>query len=81
MFLERGEGELEISNQGWSRVKSFSQETDAIGQQTPWNGDRPRLRSLVQDARDSLTYLPSFFSPKDKVPGAKKINLTPETSI
>lgn len=32
MCLKRGEGEKEIANHGRSRVKSFSQETGAIGQ-------------------------------------------------
>lgn len=44
MDFERGEGELGITNQGWSKISSFSQETEAIGQQEPWNGDRrPKL--------------------------------------
>jgi hypothetical protein len=45
--FQRGEGELEVGNQGRSRIstKSFSQETEAIGQQTPRIGDdRPKLR-------------------------------------
>lgn len=53
MCLERGEGEKEIANHGRSRVKSFSQETGAIGQQTPMIGEHePRLNSQnkVQDA-------------------------------
>lgn len=53
MCLERGEGEKEIANHGRSRVKSFSQETGAIGQQTPTIGEHePRLNSKnnVQDA-------------------------------
>ncbi len=32
MFCERGEGEEEIENQGWSRVKVSSQGTDLEGQ-------------------------------------------------
>ena len=41
----RGEGELEIDNQGRSRILSFLQETVAIGQQTPRiGGTRPKLR-------------------------------------
>ncbi|PIS11703.1 MAG: hypothetical protein COT73_02565 [Bdellovibrio sp. CG10_big_fil_rev_8_21_14_0_10_47_8] len=45
MDFERGEGELEVRNQGRSRISSFSQETGAIGQQTPRIGDnRPKLR-------------------------------------
>ena len=47
-----------------SRVKSFSQETEAIGQHSPRIGAyKPKLhsRSHVQDAQDSLTSLPIFF--------------------
>lgn len=46
MCLERGEGEEEIANHGRSRVKSFSQETEAKGQQTPMIGEHePKLHS------------------------------------
>jgi hypothetical protein len=51
--LERGEGEKEIANHGRSRVKSFSQETGAQGQQTAMIAEHePRLNSKndVQDA-------------------------------
>jgi hypothetical protein len=66
MLRKLGEGELEIENQGWSRVyKVFSQETGAIGQHPPRIGDRPKLKSLqVQDARfdsDSTPHLFRFF--------------------
>ncbi len=45
MGYERGEGELEIENQGRSRISSFTQETVAIGQHKPRIGDtRPKLR-------------------------------------
>ncbi len=68
MCLERGEGEKEIANQGWSRVvKSFSQETGAISQHMLWNGmNGPKLhsKSQVQDAHDSLTQLPFLFFKK-----------------
>lgn len=44
MCLERGEGEEEIANHGRSRVKCFSQETEAIGQRTPMIGEHePKL--------------------------------------
>src|SRR4051812_46778496 len=37
MCLQRGEGEKEIENHGWSRVKeSFSQETGARSQPVSW---------------------------------------------
>jgi hypothetical protein len=72
MCLRRGEGEKEIANQGWSRVeKSFSQETIAIGQRTSRNGEHePKLKvhrkmdaqRCVQDAQDSRTQLPFFFT-------------------
>ncbi len=63
MCLKRGEGEEEIANHGRSRVKSFSQETGAIGQQAPRIGEHePKLhsKSQVQDAHDSPTQLPFF---------------------
>lgn len=63
MCWRRGEGEEEIANHGWSRVKSFSQETGAIGQQAPRIGEHePKLhsQSQVQDAHDSPTQLPFF---------------------
>ena len=44
MNFERGEGGKEIENHGWSRVKSFSQETVAIGQRTSRNDEHePKL--------------------------------------
>ncbi|MGZ3771705.1 MAG: hypothetical protein ACXVCP_15790 [Bdellovibrio sp.] len=64
MCLGRGEGEEEIANHGRSRVvKSFSQETGAIGQQAPRIGEHePKLhsKSQVQEAHDSPTQLPFF---------------------
>ena len=63
--LERGEGEEEIANHGWSRVQSFSQETGAIGQQGHGVTKLSRsytLKSQVQDAHDSPTQLPFFSS-------------------
>ena len=68
MCLERGEGEKEIANHGRSRVKSFSQETVARGQQTPMIGENePRLnsRNHAQDALGLPTQLPIFFSFND----------------
>jgi len=45
MGFKRGEGELEIEDQGRLQKSRFSQETEAIGQQTPRNGEqRPKLR-------------------------------------
>lgn len=66
MSLLAGEGEEEIENHGWSRVKSFSQETEARGQQTPRIGaHRPKLKSLKRRMRiDSQTQLPNFSSVK-----------------
>lgn len=66
MTLMAGEGEEEIENHGWSRVKSFSQETEARGQQTPRIGaHRPKLKSLKRRMRtDSQTQLPNFSSLK-----------------
>lgn len=69
MCLKRGEGEKEIANHGRSRVKSFSQETGAIGQQRSRSDQHePKLhsQSQVQDAHDSPTQLP-FFSLSKKV--------------
>lgn len=67
MSLLAGEGEEEIENHGWSRVKSFSQETEARGQQTPRIGaHRPKLKSLKRRMRtDSQTQLPNFSSLKN----------------
>ena len=64
MSLLAGEGEEEIENHGWSRVKSFSQETEARGQQTPRIGaHRLKLKSLKRRMRaDSQTQLPNFSS-------------------
>lgn len=62
--LERGEGEKEIENQGWSRVQSFSQETEAKGQLGSRSDQiEPKLHSKnqLQDAYDSPTQLPIFF--------------------
>ena len=64
MCLTPGEGEKEIENHGWSRVKGFLQETEAKGQQAPRIGEyEPKLTttSQVQDAHDSLTPLPFFY--------------------
>ena len=63
--LGRGEGEEEIANHGRSRVESFSQETEAIGQQGHGVTKLSRsytLQSQVQDARDSRTLTPLFSS-------------------
>jgi hypothetical protein len=65
MCLERGEGEEEIANHGWSRVKVFSQETEAKSQQTPMIGEygqKLHSKSQAQDALDSPTRLPFFSS-------------------
>jgi hypothetical protein len=65
MCLERGEGEEEIANHGWSRVKVFSQETEAKSQQTSMNdeyGPKLHSKSQAQDALDSPTRLPFFSS-------------------
>ncbi len=65
MCLNRGEGEKEIANHGWSRVvKVFTQETEATGQQRSRSDqNEPKLytQSRVQDARDSRPQLPFFF--------------------
>lgn len=64
MCFMHGEGEEEIANHGWSRVKSFSQETGATGQQSHGVTILSRsytLKSQVQDAHDSPTQLPFFF--------------------
>jgi hypothetical protein len=65
MCLKLGEGEKEIANHGWSRVESFSQETEAIGQRTSRSDEHePKLhtQSQVQDAHDSPTQLPFSLS-------------------
>ncbi len=74
MCLERGEGEEEIANHGRSRVVSFSQETNAIGQRTSRIDEHePKLnvhRKMSSSERsagctDSQTQLPFFFSSRD----------------
>ena len=83
MCLERGEGEEEIANHGRSRVKSFSQETEATGQQTPMIGEHePKLhsKSQVQDAHDSPTQLPFSLSSYDKVSAALNARKAPQGS-
>lgn len=66
MCLKRGEGEEEIANHGWSRVKVFSQETGAIVQRNGHGvtelSEGYTLKSQVQDAYDSPTQLPFFSS-------------------
>lgn len=76
MGFGRGEGELEIDNQGRSRILSFLQETVAIGQQTPRiGGNRPKLRftdtqvsARVSSAGCTLNSdsTPHFFSLEEK---------------
>ncbi len=62
MFFSQRGGRLGSTNQGWSRVKSFLQETvDKFFQHSPRNGDRPKQKSQVQDAHVLLTDLPTFF--------------------
>lgn len=61
MSMKHGEGEKEIENHGWSRVKSFSQETEAKGQQTPRIGAKAQAQSLKCRMHiDPLTQLPFF---------------------
>jgi hypothetical protein len=64
MSLGAGEGEEEIENHGRSRVKSFSQETEAIGQQAPRIGSNGlKLKSLKCRMHERFqTQLPNFFS-------------------
>jgi len=63
MLQVTGEGELEIKGQGrfWYSL-SFSQETEAIGQQAPRIGDqRPKLdRELSAWMRVDSDFLPHF---------------------
>lgn len=64
MCVSTGEGGKEISNQGWYRIKSFSQETGAEDLQSPRIGVKePKLviQKQVQDARCSRNQLPFFF--------------------
>ncbi len=62
--LEAGEGEEEIESHGRSRVVSFSQETEAIGQPAPRIGCYgPKLKSLKCRMHGRfLTPLPIFSS-------------------
>ena len=61
-----GDDELKIGNQGRFKPKSFSQETGKEGQHQPRIGERPE-KSVVQDARQFLTHLPSFFSSENQM--------------
>jgi hypothetical protein len=65
MEIQRGEGELEIENQGRLRIsKVFSQETGAIGQQTPRIGEhRPKLRELSAGCAKDSDSTPHLFFP------------------
>jgi hypothetical protein len=74
MCLGHGEGEEEIANHGWSRVGSFSQETNAIGQRTSRIDEHePKLNvhrkmgssEISAGCTDSRTQLPFFFSSRD----------------
>lgn len=64
MEAQPGEGELEIENQGRLRFsESFSQETGAIGQQAPWNGEqRPKLKELSAGCARYSDSTPHLFS-------------------
>ncbi len=67
--LGAGEGEEEIENHGRSRVKSFSQETEAKGQRAPRIGSNgPKLKSLKCRMHERFrTQLPIFSSFKEAV--------------
>jgi hypothetical protein len=67
MEFQQGEGELEIENQGRFRSihsKSFTQETDAIGQLTPRIGEkRPKQRVLSAGCAMNSDSTPQFLFP------------------
>ena len=69
MELQQGEGELEIDNQGRlgsKNSKCFSQETIAIGQQTPRIGElRPKQRVLSAGCAMNSDSTPQFFFSSD----------------
>jgi hypothetical protein len=72
MGFERGEGELEIENQGRFDQSRFSQETEAIGQQTPRIGeDRPKLRFTQRVSSAGCTLnsdsTPHFSLPRENI--------------
>jgi|GEM_PF-6782993 len=72
MLLVLGEDELEIKSQGrFDSNDSFSQETGAIGQQTPRTGEqRPMLaRELSAGMRLNSGSTPHFFSPQSERDG------------
>lgn len=67
MDCKLGEGELGIRNQGRFDQSRFSQETVAIGQQTPRNGDRRSKLRFTQEVSSAGRTLdsgstPPFFS-------------------
>ena len=67
MGFKRGEGELEIEDQGRLQKSRFTQETVAIGQQAPRIGeDRLKLRFSKRESSAGCTLnsssTPQFFS-------------------
>jgi hypothetical protein len=64
MEIQHGEGELEIENQGRLVISNFfTQETVAIGQQAPRNGElRPKLRESSAGCTKTSDSTPQFFS-------------------
>jgi hypothetical protein len=70
MGFEHGEGELEIEDQGRFEQSRFSQETEAIGQQTPRIGEsRSKLRFFQRVSSAGCTLnsdsTPQFFSSQE----------------
>jgi hypothetical protein len=77
MEFQHGEGELEIENQGRFRSVnsiSFAQETEAIGQHPPRNGDeRPMQRVLSAGCAENSDSTPQFFSHSAFISGARTL--------
>ncbi len=64
MGFERGEGELEIENQGRFDQSHFTQETEAIGQQTPRIGESRSTLRFTQRVSSAGSTLNSSSTPQ-----------------
>jgi hypothetical protein len=64
MGFERGEGELEIENQGRFDQSRFTQETEAIGQQTPRIGESRSTLRFTQRVSSAGSTLNSDSTPQ-----------------
>lgn len=80
MCLGRGEGEKEIENHGRSRVKSFSQETEDKGQQTPRIGANGPLKESSAGCTRFSDSTPLFSFSNVRVAGCDNIKFSLQRS-